>query len=331
MGLKPIKKVKTGYSTDITVLEKLANKHPIAEALLRYRMLSKLKSTYTDSLPKLINPQTGRVHTHYNQSVAATGRLSSNKPNLQNIPIKMKEGREIRECFIAPPNHVLASFDYSQVELRVLAKLSGDQTLLEAYQDKIDIHQQTAKILFNTENVDPNQRRIAKTINFSVMYGISAFALAEDLKITRNEASFFIEVYFKAYPGVRKYIDEIIQLTRKKQYTLTYYGRRRNIPDIISTNMLQKAHAERVAFNSVIQGTASDIIKNAMIKVDKLLENKSLMGQMVMQVHDELVFYLPNDDNLGEQCETIKKVMASVEPFSDILTVNGQVGVNWAK
>ena len=331
MAIKPLKKTKTGYSTDITVLEKLAGHYPIANALLRYRLINKLKSTYTDSLSKLIHKKTNRVHTNYNQSIAATGRLSSTHPNLQNIPIKMEEGREVRSCFVAPPGHLVASFDYSQVELRILAKLSGDKTLLDIYKNNIDIHRQTAELIFNTQNISSDERRMAKTINFSVMYGISAFALAEDLKISQKEASFFIEAYFAAYPGVKQYINKVIELARSKQYTLTYYGRKRSVPNILSSNLHQKSHAERVAFNSVIQGTASDIIKIAMIDINKSIKNSELRGEMIMQVHDELVFYIPDNEILEKQCQQIKTRMSSVEPFQDILSVNAEIGTSWNK
>ena len=328
LGIKPLKKTKMGYSTDISVLEKLASRHPIAQALVRYRMFTKLKSTYLDSLPRLIHPQTGRIHTNYNQSVAATGRLSSTHPNLQNIPVKMEEGRNIRDAFIAPKKCVIASFDYSQVELRVLAKLSGDRSLLDAYTKNLDIHHHTARLLFGMEEINPDQRRMAKTINFSVVYGISPYALAEDLKISPKEAAAFIEGYFAAYPGVKQYITDVVELARKKKYVRTYYQRKRPVPDILSANHNIRSHAERVAFNSVIQGTASDIIKVAMIRVHQGLGKGELEGEMVMQVHDELIFYLP-EKKLEEQTSRICQWMKAVEPFSDVLEVNVKTGKNW--
>ena len=330
MGIKPIKKTKTGYSTNMTVLQKLAEKHVIANTLVRYRILNKLRTTYLDSLPKLIHSQTKRIHTNYNQSVAATGRLSSNNPNLQNIPIKDKEGFLIRECFVAPAEHVIASFDYSQVELRILAKLSADKNLLQSYKDKKDIHRKTAELIYQTTDIDEAKRRVAKTINFSVMYGISSFALSERLKISNKEAGYFIESYFKAYPQVKNYIEEMIELSRKRKYTVTFYGRKRYAPDILSENMTVRNRAERMAFNSIIQGTASDIIKLSMIEIHRQIELGKIKAEMIMQVHDELVFYI-HKENVKEASKKIIQAMTNISPFDDILEVEYSWGEKWNK
>ena len=330
MGMKPLKKTKTGYSTDMSVLEKLGKKHPIAEAVVRYRILSKLISTYLEALPKLIHPQTTRVHTSYNQSVAATGRLSSNNPNLQNIPIKGKEGRDIRSAFIAPKSMVMASFDYSQVELRILAHLSKDKNLLGAYQHNKDIHTQTAEMLFVGEEITTDKRRMAKTMNFSVMYGISAYALSEDIGVSVSEAKAFIDGYFEAYPGVREYIDTCIEEARRQKWVTTYYGRKRYVPSITDTNFSIRSRAERVAFNSIIQGTASDVIKLAMIELHRKKKANDFEGEMVMQVHDELVFYLPKE-KLESSAQVIQETMKNVAPFEDVLEVGTSFGENWEK
>ncbi len=332
LGIKPIKKTKTGYSTDVDVLEKLARDHAIANFLLRFRVISKLLGTYVNALPEMIHPKTGRIHSDYNQSVAATGRLSSNNPNLQNIPIKGPDGRAIRRAFVAPMGKKLVSFDYSQVELRVLAELSQDPRLVEAYLAKRDIHRETASLLFGVSHdaVNEDQRRIAKTINFSVIYGISAFSLAEDLKVSTKEAQGFIDGYFKAYRGVREYIDQIVNEAREKKYVTTFYGRKRPIPEIASPQFFVRAHAERTAFNTVIQGTASDIIKFAMVSIWEKIAMGKIEGELVMQVHDELVFYLPT----GTEEKTIpilSEEMRAVKPFEKILDVNWTVGDCWDK
>jgi DNA polymerase-1 len=331
-GIKPIKKNKTGFSTDVEVLEKLAPNHSIANYLLRYRLLTKLKSTYIDALPELISPISGRVHTSYNQAVAATGRLSSQNPNLQNIPIKEKEGRAIRRAFTAPPGLLLASFDYSQVELRILAYLSKDERLVQAYAQGRDIHRETASLLFGKKDdaIDDDERRIAKTINFSVIYGISAFSLGEQLGLPTREAQSFIDAYFAGYPGVRKMIDDVVATAKENSYVETFYGRKRPVPEINGANHNIRMHAERLAFNTVIQGTASDIIKIAMIEIHNQIEAKKIKATMVMQVHDELVFYLKPDD-LMDQGPTIVHLMKNIQPFDKILDVSFKSGLNWEK
>lgn len=330
MGIKPIKKTKTGFSTDITVLEKLAKQHPIAEYLLRNRLISKLEGTYVRSLPELIHPKTDRVHTNYNQAVAATGRLSSNQPNLQNIPIKVPEGRQIRRAFIAPEGMKMASIDYSQVELRILAQMSGDERLKEAYLQDRDIHRETAKLIFEKEDIDDDERRIAKTINFSVMYGISAHSLSEDLSVSMREAQSFIDAYFAAYYRVREYMEEVLESARENSYVSTHYGRKRPTPDIGAKNFFIRSRAERMAFNTVIQGTASDVIKLAMIEVQEAIEAGSINAEMVMQVHDELVFYLPEESAIKE-VEKISLIMKGIKPFDKILDVGASIGECWEK
>jgi len=340
LGLTPVRKTKTGFSTDIDVLLRLADSHPVPNLMVRYRTISKLLSTYVEALPLLRHPRTMRIHTSYNQAVTATGRLSSTNPNLQNIPVKMAEGREIRSAFTAPDGFRMVSFDYSQVELRILAQLSSDKTLTAAYARGEDIHCVTAGILFgkNSDTVSDAERRMAKTINFSVIYGISAFSLADDLKVSNHEAKRFIEEYFKAYEGVAAFREKVLSEARETGGVATHYGRRRQLPGLISTNHNERMHAERAAFNTVIQGTASDIIKRAMIRIHNEILTERNTVQMVMQVHDELVFYIP--DALLESSNTkvapkiVKKIiscMTGIEPFDRILSVNYAIGDCWSK
>lgn len=332
MKIKPVKKTKTGFSTDVDVLEKLSGEHEIASQLLRYRVLTKLKGTYVDALPEMVHPKTGRIHSDLNQAVAATGRLSSNNPNLQNIPIKSEDGRAIRRAFIAPPGEKIVSFDYSQVELRVLAQLSGDKRLLAAYNENRDIHRETASMLFGVPNKDVNddQRRIAKTINFSVIYGISAFSLSGNLKVTTQEAQGFINGYFAGYPEVRAYIDAVVTEARENKYVTTAYGRKRPIPDIASSQFFVRAGAERTAFNTVIQGTASDIIKWAMVRIHNRIQSGEIKAKLVMQVHDELVFYIP-EKLVDESAKLILSEMKNVKPFDKILDAEWESGDSWEK
>lgn len=332
MKIKPVKKTKTGFSTDMDVLEKLSGEYEIANQLLRYRVLTKLKGTYVDALPEMVHPKTGRIHSDLNQAVAATGRLSSNNPNLQNIPIKSEDGRAIRRAFIAPPGEKIVSFDYSQVELRVLAQLSGDKRLLAAYRENRDIHRETASMLFGVPNRDVNddQRRIAKTINFSVIYGISAFSLSGNLKVTTQEAQGFINGYFAGYPEVRTYIDSVVAEARENKYVTTAYGRKRPIPDIASSQFFVRAGAERTAFNTVIQGTASDIIKWAMVRIHNRIQNGEIKAKLVMQVHDELVFYIP-EKSVDESAKLILGEMKNVKPFDAILDAEWESGDSWEK
>ncbi len=323
LAIKPIKKTKTGYSTDTDVLKKLSYKHLIADFLLKHRKFSKLLNTYINALPKMINPHTDKIHTSYSQIIAATGRLSSHNPNLQNIPIKAKEGRSIRKAFIAPKGYKVVSIDYSQVELRILAQLSKDTILLKAYENNQDIHLETASLLFKTatEMINEDQRRIAKTINFSVIYGISAYALSEDLGIGPKEAQHFINLYFEHYKQVTQYIKSIIEQTRKTRFVKTYYGRQRPVLDINASQFHIRSRAERIAFNNVIQGTAADIIKLSMIEIDQQVQRGQIKAKMIMQIHDELVFYI-KEEILKETIKKISKCMIDVKPFEKILDVN---------
>ncbi|MBU2591304.1 MAG: DNA polymerase I [Nitrospinota bacterium] len=330
LGLNPGKKTKTGLSTDVKVLEKLAVKHPIAEKLLNYRQLMKLKSTYTDALPKMINEKTGRIHTSYNQTVTATGRLSSSNPNLQNIPIKNDMGKDIRKAFIVEEGKIMISADYSQIELRLLAHLSGDKTLTAAFNNGEDIHERTALELFGglPGLVTSDMRRIAKTVNFGVIYGMQAFGLSEALNIPRGEASRFIENYFKRYKRVEGYMEETIQGARDNGYVTTLFGRKRPIPDIKAEARQIREFAERTAFNTTIQGSAADIIKVAMINISRVIKEKGLKSLMVMQVHDELVFEVPQEEESVAK-EIIKREMERVIKLSVPLIVDIHSGLNW--
>jgi DNA polymerase-1 len=294
------KKTKTGqYATGEEVLSRLANEHEIAQAILDYRQMVKLKSTYVDSLPLLINPKTGRIHTTYNQFVAATGRLSSTNPNLQNIPIRTARGREIRKAFVPrDENHILLAADYSQIELRIMAEFSGDESMLEAFQTGRDIHATTAAKIFQVplEDVTTDMRRKAKTANFGIIYGISAFGLSQRLNIPRGEAKEIIDAYFKEFPAVKEYMDGVITKAQKDEYVETILGRRRYLRDINSRNMNMRGFAERNAINAPIQGSAADLIKVAMIHVHEWMKKENLKSKMILQVHDELVFDAHKDE-----------------------------------
>ena len=294
------KKTKTGqYATGEEVLSRLANEHEIAQAILDYRQMVKLKSTYVDSLPLLINPKTGRIHTTYNQFVAATGRLSSTNPNLQNIPIRTARGREIRKAFVPrDENHILLAADYSQIELRIMAEFSGDESMLEAFQTGRDIHATTAAKIFQVplEDVTTDMRRKAKTANFGIIYGISAFGLSQRLNIPRGEAKEIIDAYFKEFPAVKEYMDGVITKAQKDEYVETILGRRRYLRDINSRNMNMRGFAERNAINAPIQGSAADLIKVAMIHVHEWMKKEKLKSKMILQVHDELVFDAHKDE-----------------------------------
>ena len=329
LAIKPIKKMKTGFSTDNFVLERLAFRNEIAEHILNYRKCNKLLSTYVNALPKLLSPITKRVHTNYNQTVASTGRLSSSNPNLQNIPVG-EENHGIRRAFIAPEGFNLVSLDYSQVELRVLAWLAKEETFLAAYENDLDIHKKTASLLFNKPLTDitASERNIAKTINFSVIYGVSPHALSEQLKIPYQEANSFIEVFFISYPRVREYQEEILHFARLNGFVETHYQRRRYVANISSSQFFLKARAERIAFNTVIQGTASDIIKKAMLNIHRQIKRGIIKAKMVMQVHDELVFYI-EEKATEENVEKIARLLVEVPPFDRILKVGINVGKNW--
>ena len=290
LGLKGGKKTKTGYSTAADILEKLAPEYPIVKDILEYRQLAKLKSTYADGLVGEI-AEDGRIHSTFNQTITATGRISSTEPNLQNIPVRMELGRLIRKVFVPEEGYVFLDADYSQIELRVLAHISGDEQLIEAYKSDADIHRITASKVFHTpfEEVTDLQRRNAKAVNFGIVYGISSFGLSQDLSITRKEAATYIEQYFATYPQVKTFLDKQVEDAKQNGYVTTLYGRRRPIPELKSGNFMQRSFGERVAMNSPIQGTAADIIKIAMIRVDQRLRREGLRSRIVLQVHDELL------------------------------------------
>ena len=334
LEIKPLKKTPTGTpSTSEEVLQELSKDYPLPKILLEYRTLAKLKSTYTDKLPLMINQSTGRIHTSYNQAVAVTGRLASSDPNLQNIPIKSSEGRKIREAFIAKPNFSIISADYSQIELRILAHLSKDLGLIEAFKNNKDIHTITASEIFNTniKKITSEQRRYAKIINFGLIYGMGAFGLAKTLSITRSDAQNYIQEYFNKYPTVLQYMEESKQFAREHGYVETFFGRRLWLPEISSSNGLRKAGAERAAINAPMQGTAADLIKLAMIQVQQWIDdNSDLKGQVIMQVHDELVFEVPNNE-IDKFTKEIPQIMQNVAKLDIPLIVEINAGENWEK
>ena len=294
------------------------------------RALSKLKSTYTDKLPEMINAKTGRVHTSYHQAVAATGRLSSSDPNLQNIPIRSEEGRKIRQAFIAPKDHVIVAADYSQIELRIMAHLSEDEGLLAAFKHGEDIHRATAAEVFGLDKkeVTNDQRRSAKAINFGLIYGMSAFGLAKQLGIERGEAQSYIDLYFARYPGVKKYMDQTRVQAREQGFVETVFGRRLYLPEINASNVQRRQYAERTAINAPMQGTAADIIKKAMLNIDSMLQAKKLRMTMIMQVHDELVFEVHQSD-LEKAKQLIETAMTTAAKLTVPLVVDIGAGNNW--
>ncbi len=332
MMLPTIKKTKTGYSTDVDTLNELKGAYPIAEYLVEYRQLTKLQSTYLEALPKLINPKTGRVHTTYNQTIAGTGRLSSTDPNLQNIPIRSELGKEIRKAFVpGKPNYIMISADYSQVELRVMAYYSKDVNLINAFKNNLDIHSATASILFDVgiEQVDSDKRRVAKTVNFGIMYGLGAFGLAQRLSISRHEASEIIKNYFDKYPGIKTYMDETIAKAELAGYAETLCGRRRYYPDLLSSNNNLKTAAQRAAINMPIQGTASDMMKIAMINIYHAINNNKLKSKMLLQVHDELVFESPVDE-ADTLISLVKYEMENALILGDVpIIAEVGTGANW--
>ncbi|MEH7246533.1 DNA polymerase I [Neobacillus niacini] len=310
LNLPPFKKTKTGYSTSADVLEKLANDHEIIEYILTYRQLGKLQSTYIEGLLKVIHPVTGKIHTRYQQTLTSTGRLSSIDPNLQNIPIRLEEGRKIRQAFVpSEPGWIIFAADYSQIELRVLADIAGDEKLIQAFKDDLDIHTKTAMDVFHVsaEEVTSNMRRQAKAVNFGIVYGISDYGLSQSLGITRKEAGLFIDRYLASYPGVKDYMDDIIHSAKQKGYVSTLLQRRRYIPEITARNFNVRSFAERTAMNTPIQGSAADIIKKAMIDMADALKDYGLKTRLLLQVHDELIFEAPE-----EEIETLKKLVPDV-------------------
>lgn len=331
LGLPVIKKTKTGYSTDAEVLDKLAPYHDIVKQILDYRQLAKLQSTYVEGLLKEVNEQTGKVHTYYKQTIAATGRLSSQYPNLQNIPIRLEEGRKIRKVFVpAEPGWHILSADYSQIELRVLAHISEDEKLMEAFCNNLDIHTKTAMDIFNVseEAVDANMRRQAKAVNFGIVYGISDYGLSQNLHITRKEAKEFIDQYFEVFRGVRQYMDEIIAQARTYGYVTTLLHRRRYLPEITASNFNLRSFAERTAMNTPIQGSAADIIKQAMVSMAERIKEQNLQSRMLLQVHDELVFETPEHE-LEVMSELVRDVMESAIQLKVPLKVDISEGLNW--
>lgn len=331
LGIKPLKKTPSGApSTDEDVLQELALDYPLPKVILEHRSLAKLKSTYTDKLPKMINPQTGRVHTNYNQAVAITGRLASADPNLQNIPVRTAEGRRIREAFIAPPGAHIVSADYSQIELRIMAHLSQDAGMLQAFANNEDIHRATAAEIFGVERtaVDNEQRRYAKVINFGLIYGMSAFGLAQNLNIERSAAANYIERYFARYPGVRQYMSDTRELAKRQGYVETIFGRRLWVPEINSANVQRRNGAERAAINAPMQGTAADLIKLAMIAVHQWLTQENLQSKLIMQVHDELVLEVPDQELALVQAQ-LPILMQGVAKLDVPLLAEVGTGNNW--
>jgi DNA polymerase-1 len=325
------RKTPTGQpSTAEDVLEELAGSYALPRIVLEYRALAKLKSTYTDKLPEQVNERTGRIHTNYAQAVAATGRLSSVAPNLQNIPVRRPEGRRIRQAFIAPPGHVLLAADYSQIELRIMAHLSGDESLRAAFAADRDVHQATAAEVFGVElaAVTPDQRRTAKVINFGLIYGMSPFGLARNLGIERGAAQTYVETYFQRYPGVKRFMDNTRAQARETGYVETVFGRRLYLPDIRSGNAQLRQYAERSAINAPMQGTAADIIKRAMITVDAWCRREQAPARLIMQVHDELVFEVPAAA-LAAVTAAVREHMVNAASLSVPLRVDVGSGANW--
>ncbi|MGL5605445.1 MAG: DNA polymerase, partial [Plesiomonas sp.] len=332
LGLPVLKKTPGGApSTNEEVLAELALDYPLPAILLEYRGMAKLKSTYTDKLPQMINPQTGRLHTSYHQAVTATGRLSSTDPNLQNIPVRNEAGRRIRQAFIADTGCKIVAADYSQIELRIMAHLSGDQGLLKAFSEGVDIHRATAAEVFglDRDKVSADQRRSAKAINFGLIYGMSAFGLARQLGIGRNEAQRYMDLYFERYPGVLDYMESTRTQATAQGYVETLFGRRLQLPDINARNGIRRKAAERAAINAPMQGTAADIIKKAMLAVDQWLRATPELGvRLLMQVHDELVFEIPQQH--VEHCTLqIKQIMEQCAALNVPLVVDVGVGDNW--
>ena len=333
LGLPVVKKTPSGApSTDEEVLEKLAEDYPLPAKILEHRGLSKLKGTYTDKLGQLANPRTGRVHTHYAQAVAVTGRLSSNDPNLQNIPVKTAEGRRVREAFVATTGSVIGSADYSQIELRIMAHISGDASLLRAFTEGIDVHRATAAEVFggSPEAVSSEQRRYAKVINFGLIYGMSSFGLARNLGIETKAAASYIERYFARYPGVKAYMDETRLLAKERGYVETVFGRRLYLPEINSPNGPRRGGAERAAINAPMQGTAADLIKLSMVEVQRVIDAEQRATRMIMQVHDELVFEVPEAEVEWVRME-VPKIMAGVAALKVPLLAEIGFGPNWDK
>ena len=323
------KKTKTGYSTAADVLEKLAPDYPIVSNILEYRTLAKLKSTYADGLATCIQ-EDGKIHTTFNQTITATGRISSTEPNLQNIPMRLELGRKIRKVFVPRDNYIFVDADYSQIELRLLAHMSGDDMLIEAYKMDSDIHRITASNVFHIpmNEVTDLQRRNAKAVNFGIVYGISSFGLSQDLSISRKEAAEYINKYFETYPGVKTYLDKLVSDAKEQGYVSTLFGRKRPIPELSSSNFMQRSFGERVAMNSPLQGTAADIMKIAMIRVFERMEQEQLKSRMILQVHDEILI----EASLDEE-EIVKKIleeeMKGAADLEVVLEIDVHSGTDW--
>jgi len=331
LGLPTIKKTKTGYSTNAEVLDALAGEHEVVKEILNYRQLVKLKTTYVDGLLNITNSKTKKVHTSFNQTITATGRLSSTEPNLQNIPIRLEEGRKIRKVFIpSKVGYILLTADYSQIELRILAHIAKDQVLIEAFKKGQDIHTRTASEVFNVpmDQVTKEMRRHAKAVNFGIVYGLSDYGLSRDLGITRKEAKTYIDNYFERYAGVREWIDKIIAQAREQGFVTTLLGRRRYLNDILSKNFNLRSFAERTAMNTPIQGSAADIIKIAMVNIQDKMERNKFAARMILQVHDELVFEVPPQE-VSRLITLVKQEMEEAYQVDVPLKVDMQVGFNW--
>jgi DNA polymerase-1 len=330
LRLPPARKTRGGYSTGAAVLEELRGVHPIIQFILDYRQLAKVKSTYIDALPGLINPKTGRVHTSFNQTRTATGRLSSSEPNLQNIPARGELGREIRQAFIAPPGSCLLAADYSQIDLRVLAHLSQDSNLVNAFRRDEDIHTATASQLFGVSPITPDMRRLAKTVNFGVIYGMSDYGLEQATELSREEAAQFITSYFEKYPGVKQYLESTKQQARESGYVQTLLSRKRFIPEINSPNRQVREAAERMAINMPVQGTSADIIKVAMVNLYREMDKRQLKSKLLLQVHDELIFEVPKEE-LETMRQLVPQIMSTALALSVPLKVDIKTGSNWGE
>ena len=331
LGLPVIKKTKTGYSTSADVLEKLMTAHEIIPEILNYRQLGKLQSTYIEGLLKVVHKDTQKVHTRFNQALTSTGRLSSTDPNLQNIPIRLEEGRKIRQAFIpSEEDWVIFAADYSQIELRVLAEIAQDERLKEAFLQDMDIHTKTAMDVFHVsaDEVNSDMRRQAKAVNFGIVYGISDYGLSQNLGITRKEAAEFIERYFESYPGVKNYMEDIVQEAREKGYVTTLLHRRRYIPEVTSKNYNIRSFGERTAMNTPIQGSAADIIKKAMVDMAERLEKENLKTRLLLQVHDELIFEAPKEE-IEILKQIVPEVMENALKLSIPLKVEYAYGPTW--
>jgi DNA polymerase-1 len=329
LSTKGVKKTKTGLSTDVDVLTKLAAEHPLPAKILEYRQLAKLKSTYVDALPALVDPATGRIHTSFNQTVAATGRLSSSDPNLQNIPVRTEEGRRIRAAFVAGPGRRLVSADYSQIELRVLAHLADDAALIEAFTRGDDIHAATARDVFG-DLPAAEGRRLAKVINYGIVYGMGPARAARELGVSVKEAEAYIGNYFTRYAGVRAFLDATVAEARVRGYVTTVLGRRRYLPELGARDPGVRQFAERAATNTPIQGSAADLIKLAMLDLRRRLREAGSAAQMLLQVHDELVLEVPEGE-VGSVCETMRRAMEGVWALRVPLRVDVHAGTNWAE